>query len=268
MKIIRSRGVGFFADFCDAIRQISIYDKQNEPWFIYWGPESCYFDSEREGNAWEYYFENPNKWSEGENVANVPDLVLKDNFNFRDSMNYYISKFITLNKDVAEQIAANEKGFNDILGLHLRRTDKHEAFIKHGEPVSSIPVELEKINEVVEKTMSKKKLNKIYLATDDNESFDFFKSKYGKDIISINAFRSSGNESIHQFHKNISGYKKGLDAVLDAWFLSKCSFLVRSTSNLSAVSLFLNKNLKHINVNEVLKDDKREHEFNLISEKI
>lgn len=268
MKIIRSLSLGFFADFITAIRHISVCEKDNEPWFVYWGPESLYYDSEKQGNAWEYYFENPNKWSAGQNVANVPDLVLKDNLNFRDSMNYYISKFITLKKDVAEQITANEKGFKDILGLHLRRTDKHEAFIKHGEPISSIPVELEKINEVVEKTLTKKKLNKIYLATDDNESFNFFKSKYGKDIISINAFRSTGNESIHHSHKNVSGYKKGLDAVLDSWFLSKCSFLIRSSSNLSSTALFLNNSLKQINVNEVLKDDKRDHEFNLISESI
>jgi len=268
MKIIRSRSIGFFADFTAALRQISVYNKQNEPWYVYWGPESCYFDSEKQGNAWEYFFKNIYEWSAGENVTDVPDLIKKDNLNFRESMNYYINKFILLNDDVKKQIENNEKGFKDILGLHLRRTDKHEAFIKHNEPLCSLPVELEKIEELVLNTLEKKNLKKIYIATDDQESYDFFKKRFGKDIISINAFRSSGTESVHLFHKNISGYKKGLDAVLDCWFLSKCSFLIRSTSNLSSVSLFLNNDLKQINVNELFKNDTLEHEFNLISEKV
>jgi len=268
MKIIRSRAVGFFSDFLSTIRLISKFENENEPWCVYWGPESLYYDSEQGSNVWDYYFKSTKNPIGADYIADYPPLVLKEGKNFRESMNYYIEKYAKLNSTVQNIVDSNMKGFekNKVLGLHIRRTDKFEYYL-HYEPDVAKPVELEKVQEVVDKLIEKDNYSKIYLATDDNESYEFFKQKYDKMIIAIDAFRSSGKQSIHMNHKNISGYKKGLDALLDCIFLSKCSFLIKSSSNLSTTSQYYNLNLKHINVNELFCNDTREHEIGLYSEK-
>lgn len=269
MKIIRSRSVGFFSDFCTVIRNISNFEYKKEPWGILWGGESCYYDPQYGHNVWEYYFEPTSASVGNDTTVEFPELKLLDGKNFRETMHYYINKFVKLNNTVTNILKANDEGFkkNNVLGVHIRRTDKFD-YVLHYEPTEAEPVSLDKIEDVIDKLLCTKKYNKIYLATDDTECYEKFKTKYDKKIISIDAFRSSGKQCIHFNHKNISGYKKGLDALLDCIFLSKCSFLVRSTSNLSTVSQFFNPDLKHINVNEIFNGDKREEAYNLISEKI
>jgi len=269
VKIIRSRSVGFFSDFCTVIRNISNFEYDKISWGVLWGGESCYYDPEYGHNVWEYYFEPTSAPVGNDTTVEFPDLKLLENKNFRETMNFYITKFVKFNKNLTEIIKSNEEGFkkNNVLGVHVRRTDKFD-YILHYEPVEAEPVSLEKIEETIDKLIKVKNYNKIYLATDDVECFEKFKTKYDKKLLSIDAFRSTGKQCIHFNHKNVSGYKKGLDALLDCIFLSKCSFLLRGTSNLSTVSQFFNLKLKHINVNEIFNGDKREEVYNLTSEKI
>lgn len=271
MKIIRSRSVGFFSDLFTVIRNISNFELENKPWGVLWGNESCYHDSQYGHNVWEYYFEPISVPIGNDTTVEFPELKLLEGKNFRQTVNFYLNKFAKLNSTVAKIVKDNEEGFikNNVLGVHIRRTDKFD-YILHYEPPVAEPVSLDKIEDTVDRLLKIKKYNKIYLATDDMESFDRFKTKYDKKVISIDAFKGTGKQSIHLYHKNISGYKKGLDALLDCIFLSKCSFLVRSTSNLSVFSQFYNLNLKHINVNEIYNNDKREIEwgYSLTSEKI
>jgi len=86
-----------------------------------------------------------------------------------------------------------------------------------------------------------------------------------KKVIYLDAFRSSGNMSIHNNFFEISGYKKGLEVLLDSLILSNCGHLIRSSSNVGAAAQFLNLNLTHTNVNELEAGDCREQEYNLYS---
>ena len=84
-----------------------------------------------------------------------------------------------------------------------------------------------------------------------------------KSVKSIDAFRSYDHVSIHGNYPDISGYKKGLDVVLDCYILSNCGHLIRSTSNVGSAAQFINLNLTHTNVNMIELGDNREQEYNL-----
>jgi hypothetical protein len=125
-----------------------------------------------------------------------------------------------------------------------------------------MPVDDELVYKLVDEKL--KIYDKIFLATDCSETFSNFKQKYGNIIIDNDKIRGYGNVTIHTSSKE-NGYKKGLDALIDAYILSRCGFLIRSTSNLSSFSMFINLDLECINVNEIFRNDTREHEFNIYS---
>ena len=105
---------------------------------------------------------------------------------------------------------------------------------------------------------------KIYLATDCEETYNNFSKRYNNTIINVDRIRGINNNTIHTSNTN-DGYRKGLEALIDCYMLSKCGFLLRSTSNLSSFSMFMNLDLECININEIYRNDIREHEFNIYS---
>ena len=87
---------------------------------------------------------------------------------------------------------------------------------------------------------------------------------YGDKMIDNIKLRGDGHNAIHTSNRN-NGYIKGLESLIDSYILSNCGFLIRSTSNLSSFSMFLNLKLECININEIFRNDIREHEFNIYS---
>jgi hypothetical protein len=270
-QIFRDRQVGFFANFLDVIRRISQCEESNKNWHIYWGNESLYFDQNYGNNVWDYFFENTklNDKSNIKEIYDVPDLIFKENLNFRESINYYINKYIKIKDSILNEIQNINSLVeqNDTLGIHIRRTDKN-LYFQHGEPFNAIPMNNDVYIKYTYDLLEKENYNKIFLATDDEDTYKIFKKEFSNKLILKDSFRSSDSISIHQNHFNISGYKKGLDVLTDCVLLSKCKFLLRSTSNVGSTAQFFNLNLKHINVNEIHCGDFREKEFNLISERL
>lgn len=264
-------GVGFFGDFCTVLRHLSIAEQQNTPLYVYWNHLSLYYDEQVGNNAWEYYFKNtserPTEQTEIIYKKDVPDLICKDGMNFRQTMNFLINKYIKFSDKVLpiiEEIQNKISSYNT-LGVHVRRTDKLQPFA-HGEPM--LPIENSHYKEYINLLIEKYNFEKIFLATDDADTLNEFKETFKNKIMYINSFRSTGDVSVHCNYKNISGYKKGLDVLIDSLALSKCKFLLRGTSNVSSAAQFFNLELKHINLNELLKQDYRETPFNLITETI
>jgi len=269
MQILKERNVGFFANFIDAIRRISDVENKNDKWFVHWGEQCPYYDVNYGTNAWEYYFENKYSYEPGSLRDDVPEAVLLPGKNFRETLNFYIQKYIKLKPAVQETFDAFSKKIHqyNTLGVHIRKTDKNNA-TSYGEPASAIPVNNDDYKKYIDFLIERDGYNKIFLATDDIDCLNYFKEIYKGKILYTDAFRSQGNYSIHNNYKNVSGFKKGLDVLIECLSLSQCNFLLRSTSNVSSTAQFFNTSLKHININEVLKGDTREHDFNLISENI
>jgi hypothetical protein len=255
MKLITGTGKGFFALTNDTARRISECLKNEEKWYIKWGPETLYYDSTYGQNVWEYYFKQPHELnSPYTEVSDYTELVFLKS-SFRQTMNYIYSNFIKLNEKTEKHISSNYEVFldNKILGVHIRRTDKFLIGM-HGTTLRHTPVDLDLFALEIDKIVDD--YDYIYLASDCEEACLYMKQRYNKKLLyNLNGIRGRGTTSIHNNFSNISGYIKGLNVLADMVLLSKCSHLIRSSSNVSVTSLYLNLNLTQLNLNEKYLND-------------
>jgi len=266
MVISNSRNAGLFAEITTVIRHLKKIKDENKKIKIDWnGSNSLYYEKEYGENVWEYYFEQIDDNVENEKI----DYVLSDyipisnieNLNIRETFNYYFKNFIRLNEKTNKIIEEEIKKVNKkTLGIHIRKTDKFLGQM-FNEPMA-IPIDDSKVFELIDNKIIY--YDNIFLATDCEYTYNSFKEKYKDILIENKRIRGNGIKAIHTDNKN-NGYKKGLEALIDSYILSNCGFLIRSTSNLSSFSMFLNLDLDCININEIFRNDKREYEFNLIS---
>lgn len=251
MKIIKGTEKGFFAVCNDTARHISHCIKNKETWFVHWGPETLYYDKNKGENVWEYYFEQThNLESQQDIVSDYIDLVLLKDNSFRATMNLLYSNYIKLNAETEFKLKPHFDFFeqNKVLGVHIRRTDKFLVGM-HGTTFRHTPVDLEIFKREIDQQIDK--YDFLYLATDCSEAVDFIKKQYGKKVVcNTNALRGNSTNSIHGNYRNLSGYVKGLNVLTDMILLSKCNHLIRSSSNVSVTSLYLNLDLTQDNLNE------------------
>jgi len=260
MKIIKGTDKGFFAVSNDTARHISQCIRNNEEWFVEWGNETLYHDPAYGNNVWEYYFKQSHTFKEPSQVVqDYTELILLKDNSFRSTMNYIYKNYFILNDSIEEKLSPNYKLFeeNKILGVHIRRTDKFLVGM-YGTTYKHTPVDLDVFKSEIDKVMDN--YDYIYLATDCIDAVNYIKEHYGKKVIyNINAIRGNSTRSIHNNFKNLSGYIKGLNVLTDVILLSKCKHLIRSSSNVSITSLYLNLDLTHLNVNEkYLNDSEKE----------
>jgi len=259
MKLIRGTDKGFFAVANDTARHISHCLSNKERWFIEWQKETLYYDPARGDNVWEYFFRQQYVFEEPrQTVQDYIDLVfLKDSF--RSTMNYIYTNFFILNDETEGMLIPHYKFFNEkkVLGVHIRRTDKFLVGM-YGTTRRHTPVDLELFTKEIDQVIDG--YDSIYLATDCSDAVAFIKNRYGRRAIyNQNAIRGNNTHSIHNNFKNLSGYVKGLNVLADAVFLSKCRHLIRSSSNVSVTSLYLNPTLSQLNLNEkYLSDSERD----------
>ena len=246
MKIIKGTEKGFFAVANDTARHISQCIQNNEEWFVGWGEETLYYDSSHGSNVWEYYFKQTYTYTEPNNVVSDYTEVVR-NGSFRETMYFIYSNFFILNEKTEKLLSTHYDFFanNNVLGVHIRRTDK---FLSGTGP-NLAPVDLHLFKKEIDEVINN--YDAIYLATDCAEAYQYIKNLYGKKVIANqNGNRGTGTQSIHNDYKHISGYKKGLDVLTDVIYLSKCKHLIRSSSNVSVTSLYINPELTYLNLNE------------------
>lgn len=269
MKIIKGTSKGFFANVLDVARHISHTIRDNIPWYVDWD-NTPYNDSVYGDNAWEYYFINPSKISDSFQIcSDYTSLEYMEKKNFRETMNLILKEHIKLNSStefLSNNIASENNIDTKTLGIHIRKTDKHN-WRSFGEPESAKPLDIHYYKKYIDRHI--KDYNNVYIAADDINELTHLKKyihdKYNKETVFIDAFRSNNNLSIHGNYPNISGYRKGLEVLIDCLNLSKCGFLIRSTSNVGSAAQFLNLSLQHVNINEIELGDNREEEYNLRS---
>lgn len=266
MVVSHSRRAGFFAELTTVIRHLKKVRDENKLIFVDWNKHnSLYFDSKYGENVWEYFF-NPIDGIRDNNI----DYILNDyipihpinNLNVRETFNKIYSNNIVLNETTKKIITDNTQTINEnTLGVHIRKTDKFLCN-QFNEPMSE-PVNDELVFKLIDEKLETN-FDKIFLATDCADTYNTFIKRYGDVIIKTERIRGFGTNAIHTSNNN-DGYQKGLESLIDCYTLSKCGFLIRSTSNLSSFSMFINLNLECINLNEIYKNDNREHEFNIYS---
>jgi hypothetical protein len=268
MVISNSRNVGLFAEITTTIRHIKFIKDINKKIFVDWNKNnSLYYDERYGNNVWEYYFDKVDGDYDNINegcLNNYIEMKNVEGLNMRQTFNFIYNKYIRLNNKTSEIIDENIKRVDEkTLGLHIRKTDKFLG-TQFNEPMA-IPVSDELVFNLIDNEIEK--FDKIFICTDCQDTYEVFKERYSNKIINNdNRIRGRGKTTIHTSDRN-NGHQKGLECLIDSYVLSSCGFLIRSTSNVSSFSMFLNLDLECININEVHRNDTREHEFNIISKK-
>ncbi len=267
MKIIRGTSKGFFGNVLDAARHISQTLKNDGLWYVNWD-QTPYNDSAKGPNAWEYFFTN--KYSpvpSSDIVADYTNLELLDGCNFRQTMHVILTDIISLNGSTQHIVESTRSKLNvnsKTLGLHIRKTDKNIGH-RFGEPASAAPLDVSIYIKYIDDILPN--FERLYVASDDIDDLNVItshvKNVHNKKVAYIDAFRSRGATSIHNNYPEISGYRKGLEVLVDCYMLSGCGHIIRSTSNVGSAAQFINLDLTHTNINEIELGDLREREYNL-----
>lgn len=205
--------------------------------------KGLYYESSHGPNWWTYYFK-PLKVGQPVNgkkeilsagwhnhFAMVTDFELP-----LSRTSYLVDKYIHVKPKIEKKIYEFvNKHFTNyfVIGLHYRGTDKG---------AEAPRVSYEDVKKSISKAIKKFQVEKryvLFVATDEQHLLDYLREQFSN-VVYIDAKRSKNGVPVHLMGDN---YKKGRDAVLDCLLLSKCHYLIRTSSNLSLVSTYFNPEL-------------------------
>ena len=126
-----------------------------------------------------------------------------------------------------------------MIGIHYRGTDKDKEAPR---------VAYETVFKEIEKHIPQEKPYSLFIATDEVDFLEQAKKRYLNRVVALEAHRSdSQGVGVHFVNKN--KYILGEEALMDAYLLSKCDLLIRTSSNLSLWSTYFNPDLPVILLN-------------------
>lgn len=266
-------GAGFFSNymwvlghiiFARRLGYIPVVDMENYP--------TLYSEDRAVGgetNAWNYYFDNVDNVSLKEAYKHGNYVMGKDmplhkyaekycekeyRFPSRKAVSYYapiIEKNIIIKEDLRKEFNAEWeqkklKG-GQVLGIHIRGTDMKNDL---GHPV---PASAQTYLDAASKFLKNHQdIRRIFLATDENDVKAVFEAVFGDEILFMNdAFRVWDTDSakkigIHEMEvkdaRPLHKYLLGKEVLRDAWFLSKCDYLICGHSNITNTAILWNHN--------------------------
>lgn len=213
-------------------------------------------------NAWEYYFEQPTDLTLAKALTLDPldsgGLVKDDPFTTvfaQISPNpetllrgrELIRKYVRVKPEIQQRVDAlitREAGGRTV-GVHVRGTDqRHGRFPDH--PASALPAAY--LDQVI-MLDEEHSFNSVFLATDEQEAVDMFAQHFGSRLLTIPAHRTGANHAATEFRqgytwlfgaseRRLHKYHLGLEVLIDALLLSRCSHLVCGASNVSHAAMY------------------------------
>lgn len=143
-----------------------------------------------------------------------------------------------------------------VIGVHYRETDKMATLEGCAEQEATF-VSYQDTYKAIEKLLKEVKQTDyaIFVATDSADFLKDIKNHYPHKVIATSSIRSEDGRPIHYNVKSSVPnyyYVQGTEAVIDCLLLSKCNFLIRTSSNLSLCAIFFNPELPHIELNDRL----------------
>ena len=251
--IKRSPGSGFFSNFVYILNHLRISELFNLiPIIDMKHFKTIYNDKYdlRNKNAWNYYFKDINKFKlddvyKSQNVIFSSNIIDKDYYYHLDEINndhklktefYKIyKKYVKIHPkilDTAHSFYCKYKK-NKILGLHLRGTSYKNA------PKHPFPIPLNLGIDICKKLLNDKKIEKIFLITEEKKYLEKFKITFGDKLIYFDSFRSNTNDAFEIYPRKLHRYKLGLEILIEGLILSKCDAIISNMTNVSSASIFL-----------------------------
>ena len=246
----RILGALYYADYYSFIPVIdnwnnSAYEEENEIQGTY--------------NVFEYYFEPVSDFSLVEVLQSRNTTILRDHnadLILRDSnvVNWYVpndtyikkladiyKKYIKLNKNTEERIEREWQTLGLVgktLGIHYRGTDYKLGVTSHPGSYS-----LKMFGDTIEKVMAEKEFDSIFLATDDVEAIEFFKSNYPNIKFYNDVIRSAGKISVAYIEtdRESNHYKLGYEVLRDMYTLARCDGLIAGLSQVALTTQVIKK---------------------------
>lgn len=257
-----------------------VKDKENfvTPENLFNNSRPCLYVNDLNDNPWEYFFESINNETLEEVLKSeykVNDIFmcgeldfdLKNKFLIRNIHSYDALKLWSLAGTNEEMIHRNEvydiinryvkikNNINDkvnnffslklkenenIIGVHIRGTDKKTEF-----PFKQL--EIEQYIEAINKNIIKNKKNKIYIASDNNEAIIKIAHHFGKEMVvaypSMRMKDFHGNRPIF-FIDEVDKKLHGIQTMIEMLILTKCDSIIGTDSNLTATACFINPKAK------------------------
>ncbi len=263
-------GSGFFSnlntflrhlEFAKKLNLIPVIDCENFP-SIYNTPKSI----NNSKNSWQYYFHQPSPFTLQE-VYQSKNVFFSNGFgvNIEASIENLSDKKLRSNKqifledvrlqdNVKQELSKYDEYFGDdkkILGVHIRGKDMNTTQLHPFGPT------IEQIFRYTDEMITKYKIDKIFLACDDLKYFEIFLKKYGDKTFFINSFRSPKINSFNINPRDNHRYLLGLEVLLDALLLSKCSHFLRSSSNIADFASAIGNHQVTYNIDNGINSKKR-----------
>lgn len=247
---------GLFSYVNQVISNLHVADKENK--FVLVDLHTTpYNDFNKGSNCWTYYFKQ------------IPYLNKEDLYLFKKitkkvwfdngldmnpilntrlikRANELIKKYIFVKDHIINkknEFQNNVIKTNNYASIHYRGTD-------HIQDCEMLDKSLyyDNINSIIDK------YDKILICSDEQSFIDDLILVYGSDkIIAYPSFRSTNKTPIH-FSNNGFNYKNGEDVLIESLLMSDSKFLIRTTSNVTAFSIFNNIDLKYKNIDQIYHD--------------
>ena len=235
---------GLFANYMAVVHALLMYElKYIKGLDVQFGSNGMYGHDEK--NWWDFYFQPIRLGKfDGINCSKYSwsNLAQAGRINERIKLNEIIKKYIKLQPHIQKKIDNFFEKYmhgKKIMGIHYRGTDKNNDV-----KVPSYDIFLNTVKENISG------YNCIYVATDDANFLTVMKKEFGDMIIALDCTRSSDNIAIH-LSKHKDRHEIGTAAIMDCYLLAKTHLLIKSTSNVSRVTLYINPSLPVIELSKL-----------------
>ncbi len=217
-------------------------------------------------NSWQYYFHQPSPYSL-EEVYQSKNVFFSNGFGvnieasienrsdkkLRDNRQIFLED-VRLQDNVKQELAKYDQYFSDdkkILGVHIRGKDMNTTQLHPFGPT------IEQIFRYTDEMLTKYKIDKIFLACEDLNCFEIFLKKYGDKTFFIDVFRLKKYNSFNINPRENHRYLLGLEVLVEAILLSKCSHFLRGSSNIADFASAIGNHQVTYNIDNGINSKKR-----------
>ena len=241
------QATGLFSEFAVLLGSLEHFDRWKDAYAglrVDFSARGLYYDSAVGPDWWEYYFQRIDIGSaDGAILSEIrPPLYNRfaDNGELLERGRGFelIDRYIRPQPRMREKVEAYvSENFGDgvVIGIHYRGTDKFQEAVR---------VPYEDVMAAIRKIADGAALDnyKLFVATDEQAFLDYMIKHYPDRILFRDVFRSTDGRPIDVVNAH-GNHRKGEDAVLDCLLLSRCDFLVRTSSALSLCSTLINPDM-------------------------
>ncbi len=258
---LNDKGNGFFALFNRMLRYLAYADYYHLTPLITYGNEGLNVDPNMAGNntVFDYYFNQPsnidvNRLTEQKHLIKsryVDSQMLFESI--QDNVEYLLTEkeilrlgkvfkqYVTFNDETQKRLDSkhlNVLSDQRILGVHIRGTDFRNINKHHPKFIDE-----QTYFDVIDPALESKQYDGVFLATDDVDLLESFKSRYtDKLYYHQDVFRSDKKENLasQDAQRTKHQYLSGLEVLLDVYTLAHCHGLVAGLSQVSLAARIMN----------------------------